>query len=287
MKPDAKNISSIFLIALFLFCAVCSIIRFRERKNGRSTPATIQNPFPLVYLFLPAGTLFFLLAWLSENIVKYWFFYFISLVSLFACAVVLNWRMVCDSKGFEYRTAFCRRLHYDYADVRRVKKSGGDLHVSVGMRWFIIDEMTNWQAFMSRYDNWRTFSGLRSWYALQSDRALELAERHRDKLFLQKLDRVRGGKGFLVFYCLTGFVFCAIGMVGLIHALEKPQGMSLLQIMCAVFVIGLGMLSGFGFSYAVSHMDDKPKLIRKYVRKSSVVKDPNMIMKKKKYTQRK
>lgn len=260
VKTDAMNVSFIFLIALFLFCAVCLFVRFRERKTGKSTPGTLQNPFPLVYLFLPAGAFFILPATLAEKTVVYWFFYFVSAASFFASAAVLNWRMVCDNKGFDYRTAFCRRLRYDYADVRRVRKRGGDLHVCVGMRWFIIDEMTNWQAFMSRYDNWRTFSGLRCWYALQSDRALELAERHRDKPFLQKLDRVRGGKGFLVFYCLTGFVFCAIGMVGLIQVFKKPQSMSLLRILCSVCVLGLGLLSGCGFPYAVSHMDDKQRL---------------------------
>ena len=241
-----------------------------RRKDKTAAKFTVENPKGFDVFFFIAGILFSLLTFLVRDPAASWFCIF-SFPSLYAALVTANQRIRWDTEGFWYRTAFRREIRYDFADVRRMLPVGRghigpDLFVNVDGRRFLLDETTFWPCFTGAYNDWRTRNGLPTWDQEQRDRFLEKYRRH--GFFRKKLDRIPLGR-FMLWLLL---IFCMLLGTAAVYGIVTAK-QPIYDVYGAVALAVCVYLPG-GYLYAVAHLDDKPRLIRRYVT-GKILPDPD------------
>ena len=242
-------------------------MRFRETRENK---LTVENSRWISVFFLCAGILFSLPTFISRDPAASLFCLF-SVPVLYCALVTANQRIRWDAKGFWYRTAFRREIRYAFEDVRSMRPIGvstgrPDLFVNAGGRRFLLDSTTWWQRFSGAYDDWRTRNKLPSWNRETQERFL--ARYHRHGPFEKKLDRVPYGRFLLWLYLISGSFLGVIGILGLATA-KRPFGA-----VCCVVLLLYSVSYPIRYIYAVAHLDDKPRLIRKMVR-GKILPDPD------------
>jgi len=240
--------------------AVVSVrLRFLEKT---AHPFSVENNRWISVFFLSTGILLSLPCFLSQEKASAFFCLF-SIPALYSALVAANQRVRWDNTGFWYRTAFHREIRYDFSDVRRIRlvgmgRIGPDLFVNVNGRRFLLDETTPWERFASAYAEWQTRNQQPTWRKQMEISFLERYRRHGP--FGKKLDRIPHGR-FLLGLALTwGAVFAALSIVGFVTA-AKPS-----HIVFSVLVLLFSLYTPVNFLYAAAHIDDKPRLIHRWIR---------------------
>ena len=260
----------IMMILVGVLTAVDGFLLWVRVRREQSARQCLQAPWVFAAILMGCGVLLGLpvFIWDVPQALAICGF---GVLSLCAAAFCLNQRLIWDDRGFWYRTILGRTVHYDYADIRRVKKvgssspAGADLYVRAGHRRILLDSFMLWERFAGAYENWQTRNGLPSWRQTEKERFEEKYRRHGP--FRRKLDRIPGGYFmFILSTCFGGFML-TLG----IYLLCNVSSLKDVLICLAGLVIG-----GWSFSYhyAVAHLDDKPRLIRKWV-KGRIRPDPD------------
>ncbi len=242
-------------------------MRFGEPRENKFT---VENSRWISVFFLCAGMLFSLPTFISREPAASMFSLF-SVPILYCALVTANQRIRWDANGFWYRTAFRREIRYEFEDVRSMRPIGAstgrpDLFVNVGGRRFLLDSTTWWQRFSSAYDDWRTRNRRPSWTGEAQERFL--ARYHRHGPFGKKLDRVPCGRFLLCLFLISGFFLGGIGILGLTES-KRP-----IEAACCFALLLFSVSWPIRYIYAVAHLDDKPRLIRKIV-KGKILPDPD------------
>ena len=238
--------------------AVCAVLRIREGKPGRHTLAL--TPFFSCF-FAVCGALMCIPYCIADN-PACCFLVFVGIICLCSAMISANQRIIWDDNGFFYRTILRRTVRYGYEDIRRIKPVfasspvPADLYLRVAHKRLLIDGFTSWQGFAGAYENWQTRSGRISWKEEIRQRFEARYRRHGP--FRRKLDRIPGGYCSLVFYTFGGLMFLAFGVMSIVIFKDARE---MIMALFMLFLSGLG----FRYWYAVAHLDDKPKLIRKYI----------------------
>ncbi len=246
-------------LALLAGAGLSLWLRFHDKTESRFM---VVNFRWLGVFFLGAGALFSLPVFLSREYTALWFSLF-SIPVLYAALVTANQRVRWDQSGFWYRTAFRREIRYEYEDIRRMRtvgtgKSGSDLFVNVNGRRFLLDETTPWEIFAGAYADWQSRNQRPTWRKQMEISYLERYRRHGP--FGKKLDRIPHGR-FLLGLALTwGAVLSALSIAGFVTA-AKPS-----HIVFSVLGLLFSLYALIHFLYAAAHIDDKPRLIHRWMR---------------------
>ncbi len=276
MKIDWLLAARIVQGILIVFSVISLVLSRREGK-AEINKFTLKNAWGFSAFFLGVGLLFSFVVFISDDANAAMMCVF-SYPCLYAALVTANQRVRWDASGFWYRTAFRREIRYDYADVRgllpiglgRRYGPGKDLAVRVGGRLFILDETVGWERFAAAYANWQTMNKQVSWTQKANAKKRERYEKHGP--FRRKLDRIPAGHFLLVLFALCGL--CLVGVSIFIFTVASQPLVWFSAVGCLV----LGLFS-LGYVYAVAHLDDKPKLIKWYV-KARIEPDPEKKRKK-------
>ena len=262
----------IMMIVLGLLIVVDGILLWVRVRREQLVKQCLQVPWPVAALLMGLGALISLpvYIWDAPQVLV---FGGLGFICLCAAAICLNQRLIWDDRGFWYRTALGRTVHYDYADIRRVKKVGSsgpvgaDLYVRAGHRRILLESFMLWERFAGAYENWQTRNGLPSWRQTEKERFEEKYRRHGS--FRRKLDRIPGGTTMCVI-CIIFGIFMLAGAVVCLSNLDSLKGV--IACLCSFAL----RVWSFGYLYAVAHMDDKPKLIRAYLGPSARIRpDPD------------
>lgn len=267
MKLNVRLIILAVELLMTVGGAVSIVLRRKDKTAGKFT---VETPRGFDIFFFVAGMLFSLPAFLSQDPTAPLFCIF-SLPVLYAALLAANQRIRWDTEGFWYRTAFRREIRYDFANVRRMRpvgtgRAGSDLFVNVDGRRFLLDEYTFWQRFAGAYNDWRTRNQLPTWDQEQRDRFLEKYPRH--GFFRKKLDRIPLGR-FMLWLLL---IFCMLLGTAAVYGIVTAK-QPIYDVYGAVALAVCVYLPG-RYLYAVAHLDDKPRLIRRYVT-GKILPDPD------------
>lgn len=267
MKLNGRLIVLAAELLMIVGGAVSIALRCKDKTAAKFT---VENPRGFDIFFFGVGVLFSLPTFLSRDPAAHWFCIF-SLPVLYAALLAANQRIRWDTEGFWYRTAFRREIRYDFADVRRMRPVGRghigpDLFVNVNGRRFLLDEVTFWQRFAGAYNDWRTRNRLPAWDQEQRNRFLEKYRRHGP--FRKKLDRIPLGRFMLwlvLVFCVLLGTAAVYGIVTAKQPIYDVYGAGALAV--CVYLPGR-------YLYAVAHLDDKPRLIRRFVT-GKILPDPD------------
>lgn len=270
---------AIFEAALYGYTAFCIAARHREGEKKQET----FNLWPLSLFFFCGGLLFALLSVIVYNAGGLAIF---TLPIAFASLFCSNSRVRWDPHGFWYRTAFRRKLRYDYSDITRMRECGfsgyrSDLLFKAGKRWICLDFMQGWDRFASAYGNWQTQNGRIFWREEQKQRWMKRYLRHGS--FRRKLNRISNGRSLLVLTLICGLILTFAGLMCLKDIRPDTVKNTFLLVLSILFIL-VGILFPLGYILSVSSMNRR--FLRFYT-KGKILPDPLEPAKPKRYHRKK
>ena len=247
-------------LLLLLFALYSVVMAFRDRK--RSGPRGHEcsfGPWPPTAALVPVGAVAVIGLLPIEGV---WLICPWTIVLLYLICIAANQRLLWDTEGFWYRTAFRRTIRFEYSYLRRAKTAktaiGTDFRFRAGKRLIILDGLMSWDGFVSAYDAWRVRNGLLPFRQEQEKLWLENYRRHGP--FRRKLDRIPGGMTHLIVLLAGGSAMAGLALYGLL-TIDARDTLGYIGGICLLLC---GLFLPLLYIQAVSTMDKK--LLRVFVR---------------------